>query len=84
MQDLSTPFSDQIVAREPLAAAGASGNVLEMSDGEPVTAETLAVQTGTDERYVREWLCAPAACGHAEYDANRERFSLTRTCARPR
>ena len=27
-----------------------------MADGEPVTASELAERTGTDERYVREWL----------------------------
>ena len=48
-----------------------------MSDGEPVTPGELAARTGTDERYVREWLCAQAASGYAEYDAGSERFFLT-------
>src|SRR5688500_11237552 len=48
-----------------------------MSDGEPVTPEELATRTGTDERYVREWLCAQAASGYAEYDSGSERFFLT-------
>ena len=48
-----------------------------MSDGEPVTAGELAARTGTDERYVREWLCAQAASGYVEYDAESERFFLT-------
>ena len=32
-----------------------------MADGEPVTAEKLAERTGTDARYVREWLANQAA-----------------------
>ena len=48
-----------------------------MADGEPVTAEELAERTGTDERYVREWLSAQAASGYAEYDPATERFRLT-------
>ena len=48
-----------------------------MSDGEPVTPAELAARTGTDERYVREWLCAQAASGYAEYDAHGECFFLT-------
>ena len=48
-----------------------------MSDGEPVTPGVLAARTGTDERYVREWLCAQAASGYVEYDAESERFFLT-------
>ncbi len=48
-----------------------------MNDGEPVTAGELATRTGTEERYVREWLCAQAASGYVEYDADSERFFLT-------
>ena len=48
-----------------------------MSDGEPVTPAQLAARTDTDERYVREWLCAQAASGYAEYDSDSERFFLT-------
>jgi 2-polyprenyl-3-methyl-5-hydroxy-6-metoxy-1,4-benzoquinol methylase len=48
-----------------------------MSDGTPVTPGELAERTGTDERYVREWLCAQAASGYVEYDADAERFFLT-------
>ena len=36
----------------------------------------LAARTGTDERYVREWLCAQAAAGYVDYDPATERFSL--------
>jgi SAM-dependent methyltransferase len=48
-----------------------------MGDGEPVTPAQLAARTRTDERYVREWLCAQAASGYVEYDPATERFHLT-------
>jgi SAM-dependent methyltransferase len=43
----------------------------------PQTSAELAANTGTDERYVREWLASQAAGGYAEYDAASRRFSLT-------
>ena len=46
------------------------------NDG-PFTSEELAGQTGTNERYVREWLAAQAASGYVEYDATTERFYMT-------
>src|SRR5580658_233386 len=48
-----------------LAAGG------QMSPGE------LAAATDTNERYVREWLCAQAASGFVEYDAAAQKFSMT-------
>lgn len=48
-----------------------------MADGEPVSAKELAERTGTDERYMREWLSAQAASGYVEYDPAAERFRLT-------
>jgi len=48
-----------------------------LADGEPVTAQELARRTGTDERYVLEWLSNQAAGGYVSYDAERETFSLT-------
>jgi len=48
-----------------------------MSDGAKITPAELAKRTGTDERYVREWLSAQAASGYAEYDAASETFWLT-------
>jgi len=48
-----------------------------MADGEPVSAEELARRTGTDARYVREWLSNQAAGGYVSYDPEREAFSLT-------
>ena len=43
----------------------------------PLTAEELAEQTGTHERYVREWLSAQAASGYVEYEPSVERFYMT-------
>jgi len=48
-----------------------------MADSTPVTPAELAERTQTDERYVREWLCAQAASGYVEYDAGTELFHLT-------
>jgi SAM-dependent methyltransferase len=48
-----------------------------MADGVPTNAADLANKTGTDERYVKEWLCAQAASGFIEYDAAAEQFSMT-------
>jgi len=45
--------------------------------GAPLTSAELAQRTGTHERYVREWLCAQAAGGYVEYDADTERYFLT-------
>jgi SAM-dependent methyltransferase len=43
----------------------------------PATAEQLAKRTGTDSRYLREWLAAQAASGYVEYSAKTGMFSLT-------
>ncbi len=48
-----------------------------MADGEPVTAEELAGRTGTDPRYVREWLSNQAAGAYVTYHPLGECFSLT-------
>jgi SAM-dependent methyltransferase len=48
-----------------------------MADGRPVSPEELAEQTGTDPRYVREWLSNQAAGGYVAYDAENGQFSLT-------
>jgi SAM-dependent methyltransferase len=37
---------------------------------------TLASKTGTEERYVKEWLCAQAASGYVTYDPVSEKFTL--------
>lgn len=44
---------------------------------ERVTASELAKRTGTNERYVREWLNANAAGGYVKYDADADAFYLT-------
>src|SRR5687768_7094578 len=43
----------------------------------PVTAGELAANTGTNERYIREWLANQAAGGYVEYDPASEKFSMT-------
>ena len=43
----------------------------------PLNSAQLAQQTGTTERYVREWLAAQAASGYIEYDATGKTFHLT-------
>ncbi|HKO05765.1 MAG TPA: class I SAM-dependent methyltransferase [Candidatus Acidoferrales bacterium] len=45
--------------------------------GGPMTSAELAAKTGTDERYLREWLSSQAAGGYISYDANTRKFSLT-------
>ncbi len=47
-----------------------------MADGDPVSAEELARRTGTDARYVREWLSNQAAGGYVSYDPGQQTFSL--------
>lgn len=42
----------------------------------PASAAQLAARTGTTERYVREWLCAQAACGYVTYDAASQTFAM--------
>src|SRR3954466_2809429 len=37
----------------------------------------LARKTGTDERYVREWLSSQAAGGYVSFDAKTNKFSLS-------
>jgi len=47
-----------------------------MADAGPLTPEELAERTGTEERYVREWLSAQAASGYVEYDPAGGTFRL--------
>ncbi len=42
-----------------------------------VTPEQLAEKTGTNGRYVREWLSNQAASGYVEYDPGTEKFFMT-------
>lgn len=43
----------------------------------PATAPELARRTGTDPRYLREWLSAQAASGYVQYDAAGDVFSMS-------
>ena len=47
-----------------------------MADSMPVTSATLAERTGTNERYIREWLNANAASGYVTYDPATATYSL--------
>src|SRR6202050_1804651 len=47
-----------------------------LADG-PLSSSELAKKTGTDERYLREWLASQAAGGYITYDETTHRFSLT-------
>ena len=42
----------------------------------PMTSVELAAQTGTHERYVREWLSNQAASGYVAYDPASKKFTL--------
>ncbi|HYX61375.1 MAG TPA: class I SAM-dependent methyltransferase [Streptosporangiaceae bacterium] len=68
-----------------LGATAAAGNVVvghrlglyrALAEG-PATAQELARRTGTDQRYVAEWLRGQAAGGYVSCDPAAERFSLT-------
>jgi SAM-dependent methyltransferase len=48
-----------------------------MAQAGPLTSVELAQRTGTDERYVREWLNAQAAGGYVEFDAVTGLYSLS-------
>ena len=58
-------IGEELGLYKALAAAGA------LTPGE------LAARTGTDERYIREWLCAHAAGGYVNYDPDTGRFQLS-------
>ncbi|MGY4373656.1 fructose-specific phosphotransferase system IIC component [Bradyrhizobium sp. i1.3.6] len=42
----------------------------------PMSSAELASATGTNERYVREWLASQAASGYVEYDSASGKFSM--------
>ena len=48
-----------------------------MAGAGPITSAELAAKTGTDERYVREWLAQQAAAGYLQYDASATRYLMT-------
>src|SRR5215475_5108435 len=43
----------------------------------PLTSLELATRTGTNERYIREWLGNQASGGYVEYDSAADEYSLT-------
>jgi SAM-dependent methyltransferase len=47
-----------------------------MAGAGPLSSTELAEATGTNERYVREWLNAQAAGGYVDYDAATHRYTL--------
>ena len=47
-----------------------------MAGAGPISPAELAHKTGTDERYVREWLSALAAGGYVTYEAATQTFKL--------
>jgi 2-polyprenyl-3-methyl-5-hydroxy-6-metoxy-1,4-benzoquinol methylase len=47
-----------------------------MAESGPITSAELAENTGTAERYVREWLNAQAAGGFVEYNPDTQRYLL--------
>jgi len=61
----SVIIGDQLGLYQALAANG------------PLTSVELAAQTGTAERYVREWLANQAASGYIDYEASSNRFHLS-------
>lgn len=48
----------------------------DMATAGPTTSTELAARTGTNERYVREWLAAMFAAGYVEHDEATGRFGL--------
>src|SRR5215475_35187 len=49
----------------------------------PGTSAEVAGRTGTDERYVREWLGGMTSAGYLEYDADTRCFPYRRNTRRP-
>jgi SAM-dependent methyltransferase len=43
----------------------------------PVTPEELAQRTGTNQRYIREWLGNQGAGGYVQYDSRKDQWSLS-------
>jgi SAM-dependent methyltransferase len=68
----ATVSAGPIVIGEKLGLYKAMG-----APNERVTAEELAKRTGTNERYIREWLNANAASGYVEYDAEKDSYYLS-------
>src|ERR1700736_730332 len=48
----------------------------DLAANRPATSAEVASRTGTNERYVREWLGGMVAAGYVEYDPATSRFTL--------
>jgi SAM-dependent methyltransferase len=48
-----------------------------LAEAGPITPAELARKTGTNERYIREWLNSQAAGGYVIYEADTGRYSMT-------
>jgi SAM-dependent methyltransferase len=81
--DVLMAFVGQVVG--DLGATVSAGNVLigerlglyRALAQQPSDAAALAAATGTDERYVEEWLRGQAAGGYVEYDPGSSTYSMT-------
>ncbi|MCA1849955.1 MAG: methyltransferase domain-containing protein, partial [Acidobacteria bacterium] len=60
-----------------LVVIGESLGLYKALAGGALTSAELAERTGTDERYVREWLNSQAAGGYVQYDSTSGRYSLS-------
>jgi SAM-dependent methyltransferase len=60
-----------------LVVIGESLGLYKALAGEALTSAELAERTGTDERYVREWLNSQAAGEYVQYDPPTGRYSLS-------
>jgi 2-polyprenyl-3-methyl-5-hydroxy-6-metoxy-1,4-benzoquinol methylase len=60
-----------------LVVIGESLGLYKALAGESLTPAELAERTGTDERYVREWLNSQAAGEYVQYDPSAGRYSLS-------
>jgi SAM-dependent methyltransferase len=60
-----------------LVVIGESLGLYKALAGESLTPAELAERTGTDERYVREWLNSQAAGEYVQYDPSTGRYSLS-------
>ncbi|MCE8020450.1 class I SAM-dependent methyltransferase [Halomonas sp. MCCC 1A11036] len=59
-----------------ISLAHRSGLLAQLADGEPVTSSELAVKTGLDERYVREWLGGATVAALVEHDPRTMTYRL--------
>jgi SAM-dependent methyltransferase len=60
-----------------LVVIGESLGLYKALAGGALTSAELAERTGTDERYVREWLNSQAAGGYVQYDPSAGHYSLS-------